>query len=242
MEPLIAPPTTGPVHLELAGRRVPLLDRARIYTCGITPYDVTHLGHAATFVWVDTLARVLRRILSVEPIVCRNVTDIDDVLDTAAHRAGTAPDHFAAVGQFLFEGDMTALHVWSPDHQPWAHRYIHAVVRLAGALLDTGAAYVRAGSVYFRGGHVPARAGLHEAEALRRSAEFGGRPNDPAKDSPFDVAIWQAAEPDHPAWPSPWGEGRPGWHAECVAMANSALGLGMDVHAGGTDLRYPHHA
>lgn len=116
------------------------------------------------------------------------------------------------------------------------------MVRLAGALLDSGAAYLRAGSVYFRGEHVPQRVGLGEAEAVRLSAEFGGRPNDPAKDSPFDVAVWQAAEPDHPAWPSPWGEGRPGWHAECVAMANSALGVGVDVHAGGADLRYPHHA
>lgn len=234
--------TATAAHLVLAGRRVPLLDRARVYTCGITPYDVTHLGHAATFVWVDTLTRVLRRFLGVEPILCRNVTDIDDVLDAAALRAGTRPDHFAAFQQFLFEGDMSALQVWRPDHQPWAHRYVDAVIRLAGALLDSGAAYPRAGGVYFHGEHVPARAGLTEAEALRLSAEFGGRPDDPAKDSPFDVAIWQAAEPGHPAWPSPWGEGRPGWHAECVAMASSALGVGVDVHAGGADLRYPHHA
>jgi cysteinyl-tRNA synthetase len=94
----------------IGGRRVELLDRARIYACGITPYDVTHLGHAATFVWVDTLARILR-FLGVEAEVCRNVTDVDDVLDAAARRAGAAYDTFAAIQQFQFERDMAALNV-----------------------------------------------------------------------------------------------------------------------------------
>src|SRR6516162_7083932 len=98
-------PQSGPAELILAGRRVPMLDRARMYVCGITPYDVTHLGHAATFVWVDALVRVLR-LLGVEPEVCRNVTDVDDVLDAAAGRAGTAYDEFAAVQQFGFDRDM----------------------------------------------------------------------------------------------------------------------------------------
>ncbi|HEX6353342.1 cysteine--tRNA ligase [Actinophytocola sp.] len=226
----------------LAGRRLALLNRARIYTCGITPYDVTHLGHAATFVWVDTLARVLRRCLRVEPVVCRNVTDVDDVLDSAAMRAGTRSDDFAAFQEFLFEGDMSALHVNRPDHEPWAHRYIGPVIRLAEALLESGAAYERSGTVYFRGADVPARAGVDRATALRLAAEFGGRPGDTDKDDPFDVALWQATEHDHQTWPSPWGQGRPGWHAECVAMALSVLGVGVDVHAGGADLRFPHHA
>lgn len=226
----------------LAGRRLVLLDRARVYACGITPYDVTHLGHAATFVWVDTLSRVLRRCLHVEPIVCRNVTDVDDVLDVAAMRVGTRADDFAAFQQFLFEGDMSALRVSNPDHQPWAHRYVGAVIRLAAGLLASGAAYERSGTVYFRGADVPAQAGVDQAMALRLATEFGGRPDDPDKNDPFDVAIWQAAELDHGVWPSPWGPGRPGWHAECVAMALSVLGVGVDVHAGGADLRFPHHA
>ncbi len=234
--------TTEAALVEIAGRRLVLLDRARIYTCGITPYDVTHLGHAATFVWVDTLARVLRRCLDLEPIVCRNVTDVDDVLDVAAMRAGTRSDDFAAFQEFLFEGDMSALRVTDPDHQPWAHRYVDAVIRLGAALLSCGAAYERSGTVYFRGADVPARAGLDRDTALRLAAEFGGRPDDPDKDDPFDVAIWQAAELEHLVWPSPWGQGRPGWHAECVAMSLSVLGVGMDVHAGGADLRFPHHA
>lgn len=225
----------------LAGRRIALLDRARVYVCGITPYDVTHLGHAATFVWVDVLARVLR-LLGVEPDVCRNVTDVDDVLDVAAERAQADSGSFAAVQQFQFEGDMAALNVRPPQQEPRAHRYVGQVIRLAGALLAAGAGYTRAGSVYFRGEPVARRAGLDRAEALRLAAEYGGRPDDPAKDDPLDVAVWQASESGHPAWESPWGPGRPGWHAECAAMALSAFGVGVDVHAGGADLKFPHHA
>jgi cysteinyl-tRNA synthetase len=225
----------------IAGRRIELLDRARVYACGITPYDVTHLGHAATFVWIDTLGRVLR-LLGVQPEVCRNVTDVDDVLDAAAGRAGTAYDEFAAVQQFGFDRDMAAIGVRSPEHEPRAHRYVAHVIRLASGLLDTGAAYQRAGGVYFRGAGVAERAGLDRAAARHLAGEFGGRPDDPAKDDPLDVAVWQAGEPGHPAWDSPWGRGRPGWHAECVAMALSVFGPAMDVHAGGAELRFPHHA
>ncbi len=225
----------------IAGQRVELLDRARIYACGITPYDVTHLGHAAAFAWIDTLARALR-FLGVEPEMCRNVTDVDDVLDAAARRAGAAYDTFAAIQQFQFERDMAAINVRTPEHEPRAHRYVEHVIRLASGLLDAGAAYAREGSVYFRGHDVAQRAGLEQAEALRLSAEYAGRPDDPAKDDPLDVAVWQATEPGHPAWDSPWGPGRPGWHAECAAMAMSVFGPAVDVHAGGADLRFPHHA
>lgn len=234
-------PIADATAVTLGGHRVRLLDRARIYNCGITPYDVTHLGHAATFVWVDTLSRVLR-VLGVEPIVCRNVTDIDDVLDDAARHAGVRYDHFAAFGQFRFEGDMMALNVRTPDYEPRAHRYVDTVIRLAAALAEQGSAYVRNGGVYFRGSHVVERSGLARDEALRLAGEFGGRPDDPAKDDPFDVAVWQPAEEGHPAWESPWGPGRPGWHAECVAMSTSTFGVGVDIHAGGEDLRFPHHA
>jgi cysteinyl-tRNA synthetase len=233
--------TAGAAVAVLAGQRLELLDRARIYACGITPYDVTHLGHASTFVWIDALGRMLR-FLGVTPEVCRNVTDVDDVLDVAARRAGAAYDEFAAIQQFQFDRDMAALHVRSPEHEPRAHRYVAQVIRLASGLLDAGAAYSREGSVYFRGQGVASRAGLDQAGALRLMEEFSGRPGDPAKDDPMDVAVWQAGEPGHPAWDSPWGPGRPGWHAECAAMAMSVFGPAVDIHAGGVDLRFPHHA
>ena len=227
--------------LTLSGRSVLFLDRARIYACGITPYDVTHLGHAATFVWVDALAGTLR-LLGVEPEICRNVTDVDDVLDEAAGRAGEPYDAFAAVQQYYFGHDMAALNVRDVQHEPRARRYVDQVIRLAGGLVAVGAAYVRQGSVYFRGEPAVRRSGLDRGTALRLSAEYGGRPDDPAKGDPLDVAVWQAGEPGHPAWDSPWGRGRPGWHAECAAMAMSVFGTAVDVHAGGADLRFPHHA
>jgi cysteinyl-tRNA synthetase len=174
--------------------------------------------------------------------MCRNVTDVDDVLDAAASRAGAPYDEFAAIQQYYFEHDLAALNVQAPRHEPRAHRYVEHVIRLAQGLIAVGAAYERSGSVYFRGRAAAAQAGLDEAAALRLSAEYGGRPDDPRKDDPLDAAVWQAAEPGHPAWDSPWGPGRPGWHAECVAMALSTFGVGVDVHAGGNDLRFPHHA
>ncbi|HEX7161244.1 MAG TPA: class I tRNA ligase family protein, partial [Trebonia sp.] len=234
-------PTAGVSGLTLGGRRLAVLDRVRVYACGITPYDVTHLGHAATFVWVDALVRTLH-LLGAEPEVCRNVTDVDDVLDEAARRAGEPYDAFAAVQQYYFDRDMAALNVRDVAHEPRARRYVDQVIRLADGLLAVGAAYMRQGSVYFRGEPAVRRSGLDLETALRLSAEYGGRPDDAAKDDPLDVAVWQASEPGHPVWESPWGLGRPGWHAECVAMALSVFGAAVDVHAGGTDLRFPHHA
>jgi len=225
----------------VGGTLLPLAGRARVYACGITPYDVTHLGHAATFVWVDTLARVLGA-GGAEVIVCRNVTDVDDVLLAAADRAGAPYSRFAAIQQFYFDEDMAALRVRQPALQPRAHAYIGQVIALAAGLLAGDAAYQRDGYVYFRGGDAPQRAGLDRAAALRLAGEYGDHPDDARKDDPFDVAVWQASAGDEPAWESPWGPGRPGWHAECAAMALHAFGPAVDVLAGGGDLRFPHHA
>jgi cysteinyl-tRNA synthetase len=235
--------------LRLGGRPVPVVGRARVYVCGITPYDTTHLGHAATFVWGDLAARVLRQ-AGVDVEVCRNVTDVDDVLDAAAARAGSRFDSFAAVQQFRFDRDMAALGVRRPMHEPRAHNHVAQVVALAAALLESGAAYERAGSVWFRGSAVPARAGLDDAAARALAEEFGERFDDVGaaggRDDWSDVAVWRAAGPGagttEPAWPSPWGDGRPGWHAECAAMALTMLGSAVDLHVGGSDLRFPHHA
>ena len=236
----------GNLTLTLDGTLLPLPGRARIYACGITPYDVTHLGHAATFVWVDTLARVLRS-ASTEVTLCRNVTDVDDVLLAAANRAGSPYDRYAAIQQFYFDRDMAALGIAEPTLQPRAHAFIGQVIALATGLLARGAAYQHGGSVYFSGAEAAIQSGLDRETALLLSAEYGDRPDDAAKQDPFDVVIWQAVGPDVApaevvAWPSPWGPGRPGWHAECAAMALHAFGPAVDVLAGGADLRFPHHA
>ena len=230
-----------PQVVTLGGTPLPLAGRARIYACGITPYDVTHLGHAAAFVWVDTLARVLHA-AGAEVIMCRNVTDVDDVLLAAADRAGSPYDRFAAIQQFYFDRDMAALDVSQPAMQPRAHAYIGQVIALAAGLLARDAAYQRGAAVYFRGEGAVRRAGVERAAALRLTAEFGDNPDDPAKEDPLDVAIWQPAGGGEPAWASPWGPGRPGWHAECAAMALHAFGPAIDVQAGGGDLAFPHHA
>jgi cysteinyl-tRNA synthetase len=225
----------------LGGSPLQLVGRARVYACGITPYDVTHLGHASTYVWVDVLARVLEA-AGADVIVCRNVTNVDDVLTEAAHRAGEPYDRFAAIGQFYFDGDMAALGVRRPALEPRAHAYVPQVIALAAGLLERGVAYERDGHVYFRGSAIPGRAGLDHATALRLSEEYGDRPTDPGRDDPFDVPVWQSSKDGEPAWDSPWGAGRPGWHAECAAMALDAFGPAADVQAGGADLRFPHHA
>ena len=224
--------------LRLAGVPLPLVGVARVYVCGITPYDVTHLGHAATFVWADTLAAVVRA-AGVDSAVARNVTDVDDVLTDAAERRGLPYDELALTGEFAFERDMAALGVQRVDVAPRARAHVGQVVELAAALLAIGAAYERDGEVWFRGAEVAHASGLDLDEARRLSAEFGEAATG---DDPWDVPVWRRSAADHPAWPSPWGWGRPGWHAECAAMAWSALGSGVDVLLGGADLAWPHHA
>src|SRR5260370_31414846 len=227
--------------LRLGGSDLAVLDRVRVYCCGITPYDVTHLGHAATFVWVDVLTRVFGS-LGYATLLCRNVTDVDDVLFEAAQRSGSAFDAFAAVQQYRSDGDVSGWGVGEPQFAPRARRNVGQVITLAEALLHSGAAYLRDGSVYFRGAATAERAGLRRDEAEVLAAEYGARLDDPAKDDKLDVAVWDGSEEEGGGWPWPWGSGRPGWHAECAAMSLSVLGLAVDVLSGGADLRFPHHA
>lgn len=226
--------------LVIGGRPLALAGRAHVYTCGITPYDVTHLGHAATFVWADLVA-TLCRAAGVEPVTCRNVTDVDDVLTAAAGRAGSRYDELAVTQEFLFDRDMRALAVATPTHSPRARGHVDDVVQLAAALLATGHAYERDGHVFFRGDGALRASGLAEDRAARLAAEFGDRADD-GREQPFDVPVWRPSPPDHPAWPSPWGWGRPGWHAECAAMAWATCGSSIDLLVGGADLAFPHHA
>jgi len=229
------------VQLRLAGQPLPIVGRARVYVCGITPYDTTHLGHAATFVWADAAVRLLRH-LGRDVDVTRNITDVDDDLLAQARAQGVPWRSLATQQTYRFEDDVTRLGVLKPTFEPAAHDYVGEVVDLAAALLDGGAAYERDGTVYFRGTGVAEAAGLARDEALALAAERGGRPDDPAKDDPLDAVVWQASGADEPGWDSPWGRGRPGWHAECAAMALATLGAGIDLHGGGADLAFPHHA
>ena len=165
--------------LVLAGEPLPLVGTVRVYTCGITPYDVTHVGHAATFVWADLIG-CLARHLGVAAETCRNVTDVDDVLTRAAGERGWEYDEFALTQEFLFDRDMKALKVARPDHTPHARAHVQHVIQLAAALLRTGHAYEHDGHVFFRGDEVMAASGLGEQEALaalRRVRRPGrGRP------------------------------------------------------------------
>lgn len=227
--------------LTLAGEPLPLTIPARIYVCGITPYDVTHLGHASAFVWTDVIRRVIR-MTGVDTVLTRNVTDVDDVLTRTAAERGRPYDEFGLAQEYYFDQDMAALHVPPPTHAPHARHHIAHVVRLASALLATGAAYERDGHVFFHGSHLPNAAGLSADDAWALSSEYGDRPDDPLRENPFDVIVWQPSGHGDPAWPSPWGPGRPGWHAECAAMALATLGGVVDVLVGGADLAFPHHA
>jgi len=235
------PPEIRTAQLEFGGAALPIVSPARVYVCGITPYDVTHLGHAATFVWADAVGSVLR-LAGSDVVTSRNVTDVDDVLTRAADARSRHYDEYALSQEFAFDQDMQALRVRRPTHEPRARQHVLHVQQLAAALLAGGHAYEREGHVYFRGGEVPGAAGLEREDALRVAAEHGDDPADPRRDDPLDVPLWRRSGERDPAWPSPWGWGRPGWHAECAAMAQASLGRGIDLLVGGADLTFPHHA
>ena len=234
--------TGPPMRLRLAGAVLPMVGQVRMYVCGITPYDVTHLGHAATYVWADAAERVLRW-HGHTVTVARNVTDVDDVLFAEARRRGESHTMLATLQRASFEGTMATLQVRPPDLSPSAAQHLGHVVQLAAALLDRDAAYERNGTVYARTSGAYAHVGFDHDTALERATEFHDHPDDPDKDDPLDIAVWQASrDGDDVSWPSPWGDGRPGWHAECAAMVLALFGPTVDLHCGGGDLAYPHHA
>ncbi len=226
-------------RLVIDGTPVPVIGRARVYVCGITPYDTTHLGHAATFIWTDLAARVLRLCgPSVE--VCRNVTDVDDHLLAEARARGVPWQSLATQETYRFERDMTDLQIGRPAFEPRSHDHVDDVISLAATLLERKMAYERNGAVYFAGAAVAEQTGIDCTDAIALLEASDG--SKPEADDPLDVAVWQRSTESDPSWPSPWGPGRPGWHAECAAMALSTFGPSVDVHGGGRDLRFPHHA
>ena len=215
----------------------------RMYVCGVTPYDTTHLGHAFTYVCFDVLARYLEyqghRTLTVQ-----NVTDIDDDILRQAKKVGMAWDDLVAREVSKFKSDLAALNVRPPDHYPYATGEIAGIIAMVSDLIEKGYAYERNGSVYFHIHSDPSfgeLAGMDYAEMLATANQRGNFPDDPNKRDPLDFVLWQAAQPGEPTWESPWGAGRPGWHIECSAMSMHYLGEQVDIHAGGADLIFPHH-
>jgi L-cysteine:1D-myo-inositol 2-amino-2-deoxy-alpha-D-glucopyranoside ligase len=218
-------------------------DIARIYVCGITPYDATHVGHAATYVAFDLVQRVWRD-AGHEVHYVQNVTDVDDPLLARALDTGDDWTALADRETQLFREDMTALAVLPPRDYIGAVESIPAVLRYIEKLQAAGAVYDVDGDLYFRV-HADERfgsiAGLSDDEMLAIFSERGGDPDRPGKEHPLDCLLWHLERPGEPAWDSPFGRGRPGWHIECSAIALDHLDSPLDVQGGGSDLAFPHH-
>jgi L-cysteine:1D-myo-inositol 2-amino-2-deoxy-alpha-D-glucopyranoside ligase len=238
------------------GRRVQLYDTARrtvapleagpvvtLYSCGITPYDSAHLGHAQVYLTFDILQRRLRD-LGHETRCVRNVTDVDDDILRKARELGVHYLDLAAEEIARFDADMAALDLIPAFSEPRATSAIAEILTLIGSVLDSGHAYQAGGAVYFDVTTFDGFGSLSHfdvATMLAMAAEQGGNPDDPNKRHPLDFVLWQPSLPDEPSWESRWGPGRPGWHIECSALALRELGETLDVHGGGRDLVFPHH-
>jgi L-cysteine:1D-myo-inositol 2-amino-2-deoxy-alpha-D-glucopyranoside ligase len=216
---------------------------ATLYACGITPYDATHIGHAATFIAWDLLARAWRD-AGHAVIYVQNVTDVDDPLLERAARDGEDWRELAGREVALFRGDMEALRLLPPEHYVGAVEALPVIERFSGLLSEHGALYDLDGDAYQARSADPsfgAVSGLDPATMVTLFGENGGDPARPGKKDPLDPLVWLAARPGEPAWPSDLGLGRPGWHVECAAIATEYLGVTFDVQAGGSDLTFPHH-
>ena len=216
---------------------------ATLYACGITPYDATHIGHAATYIAWDLLVRAWRD-AGHEVTYVQNVTDVDDPLLERAARDGEDWRELAAREIARFRGDMEALRVLPPAYYVGAVEALPVIERLNQLLAEHGALYDLDGDTYFTRSADPsfgAVSGLDTAAMTELFAERGGDPGRPGKKDPLDPLVWLAERPGEPAWPSGFGPGRPGWHVECAAIATEYLGVTFDVQAGGTDLIFPHH-
>ncbi len=216
---------------------------ARLYVCGITPYDATHIGHAATYLAFDLLNRAWRA--AGHPVTyVQNVTDVDDPLLERAAKVHVDWVELAERETQLFREDMEALRILPPDQYVGAVESIPLVIALIERLQAAGAVYAVDGDLYFS---VTSDADFGEvshydrAQMLELFAERGGDPERAGKKDPLDCVLWQAERPGEPSWDSPFGKGRPGWHIECSAIALEHLGSAFDVQAGGSDLVFPHH-
>ncbi|WP_306361864.1 cysteine--1-D-myo-inosityl 2-amino-2-deoxy-alpha-D-glucopyranoside ligase [Nocardia sp. CC227C] len=220
---------------------------ATMYVCGITPYDATHLGHAATYLTFDLVNRIWRD-AGHEVHYVQNVTDVDDPLFERAERDGIDWRELGSREIDLFREDMSELRVIPPRHYVGAIESVQEVVELVDKLLACGAAYVVDDpdhpDIYFRHDATEQfgyESGYDRATMERFFAERGGDPQRPGKRDPIDPLLWRAERAGEPSWPAPFGTGRPGWHIECAAIALNRIGTEFDVQGGGSDLIYPHH-
>ena len=216
-----------------------------MYTCGITPYDATHLGHAATFLIYDVLQRRLRD-LGHETQCVRNITDVDDPLLVKANQLGIHYLDLAAAEVARFEDDMDALDMLPVHSAPRATSAIGEIRKVVAELIELGHAYATGdGFVFFDiSTYKPYGQISHYSPELmvELARERGGNPDDPQKRNPLDFLLWTPSAEGEPAWESLWGAGRPGWHIECTALARRELGADtIDLHGGGCDLIFPHH-
>jgi len=216
---------------------------ARLYVCGITPYDATHIGHAATYLAFDLLNRAWRT-AGHEVTYVQNVTDVDDPLLERAEKVKVDWVELAERETELFRHDMEALRVLAPDHYIGAVESIPLVIDLIVRLQEAGAIYQVDSDLYFSvtaDAAFGAVSGWSRDEMLRMFGERGGDPDREGKRDPLDCVVWRGKREGEPSWDSPFGPGRPGWHIECTAIAIEHLGSAFDVQGGGSDLIFPHH-
>ncbi len=220
---------------------------ATMYVCGITPYDATHLGHAATYLTFDLVNRLWRD-AGHDVHYVQNVTDVDDPLFERAARDGIDWRDLGTREIDLFRSDMRALRIVPPREYVGAIESVDEVIEFVQKLLASGAAYVvddaEYPDIYFRADandQFGYESGYDRATMERFFAERGGDPDRPGKRDTIDALLWRAARPGEPSWPAPFGAGRPGWHIECSAIALNRLGPEFDIQGGGSDLIYPHH-
>jgi len=223
---------------------------ARMYVCGITPYDATHLGHAATYVTFDVLGRALRD-AGHEVTYVQNITDVDDPLIERAERDGLHWEHLATAEVALFREDMTDLAIIPPDHYIGVVESIRPIAAAVSELLDKGCAYrvdtaeSEGDDIYFDLSTDPGFGSVSNWSRERMMEVFadrGGDPERPGKRDPFDPLLWRAAREGEPWWDNEQlGAGRPGWHIECSCIALQFLGMSFDIQGGGSDLVFPHH-
>ena len=214
--------------------------KVRMYVCGMTVYDYCHLGHARVMVVFDVVVRYLRA-LGFEVTYVRNITDVDDkIIQRASDNGETIHDLTTRFINIMNE-DATALGVIPPDHEPMATTSMDDIIVMISTLVDKGHAYQgENGDVYYSVGSFPSYGKLSGRKI--EDSQAGARVAvDESKKDPLDFVLWKSVKPEEPSWPSPWGNGRPGWHIECSAMSTQCLGAHFDIHGGGMDLKFPHH-